>query len=120
MKINKIICLGDSITGTCCTGYDFYDGLKFYPFLLGEHFNCEIKNYGQGNNSNEKIGIDAEEDGLLANDQYIQFYKGYFGANSDPSVLGTWMSDSDAHIEAIEMEKQVDAYLTEIKYYGYI
>jgi len=58
MKINKIICLGDSITGTCCTGYDFYDGLKFYPFLLGEHFNCEIKNYGQGNNSNEKIGID--------------------------------------------------------------
>ena len=58
MKINKIICLGDSITGTCCTGYNFYDGLKFYPFLLGEHFNCEIKNFGQGNNSNEKIGID--------------------------------------------------------------
>ena len=63
----------------------------------------------------EKIGLDAEEDGLLANDQYIQFYKGYFGANSEPSALGTWMSDSDAHIEAIEMEKQLDAYLTEIK-----
>ena len=63
----------------------------------------------------EKIGLDAEEDGLLANDQYIQFYKGYFGANSEPSVLGTWMSDSDAHPDAIEMEKQADAYLTELK-----
>jgi|10_taG_2_1085330.scaffolds.fasta_scaffold01382_7 lysophospholipase L1-like esterase len=58
MKIKKIICFGDSITGTCVTGYNEYNGLKFYPYLLGEHFDCEIENYGQGNNSNEKIGID--------------------------------------------------------------
>ena len=64
---------------------------------------------------NEKIGLDAEEDGLSANDQYIQFNKGFYGANSEPSALGTWMSDSDAHIEAIEMETQLDAYLTQIK-----
>ena len=64
---------------------------------------------------NEKVGLQAEEDGLYANDQYIQFYKGYFGANSEPSVLGTWMSDSDAHIEAIEMENQLDVFLNQIK-----
>ena len=63
----------------------------------------------------EKVSSDAEDNGLSYDDQYIQFYKGYFGANSDPSVLGTWMSDSDAHIDAIEMEKQADAYLTQIK-----
>ena len=64
---------------------------------------------------NEKVGLDAEDQGLCSNDQYIQFYKGYFGANSEPSILGTWMSDSDAHIEAIEMEKQADVFLTQIK-----
>ena len=64
---------------------------------------------------NEKVGLEAEEDGLYANDQYIQFYKGYFGANSEPSVLGTWMSDSDAHPEAIEMENQLEVFLTQIK-----
>ena len=58
MKIKKIFCFGDSITGTCVTGYDYYLGLKFYPYLLGEYFDCKIKNYGEGNNSNEKIGID--------------------------------------------------------------
>ena len=63
----------------------------------------------------ENKDIDLTDQELFSNDQYIQFYKGYFGANSEPSALGTWMSDSDAHIEAIEMEKQLDAYLTEIK-----
>ena len=63
----------------------------------------------------ENPNIDLTNKELFTNDQYIQFYKGYFGANSEPSALGTWMSDSDAHIEAIEMEKQLDAYLTEIK-----
>ena len=63
----------------------------------------------------ENTDIDLTNKELFANDQYIQFYKGYFGANSDPSILGTWMSDSDAHPDAIEMEKQADAYLTELK-----
>tara|TARA_B100000902_G_scaffold335205_1_gene334784 strand:+ start:78 stop:416 length:339 start_codon:yes stop_codon:yes gene_type:complete len=63
----------------------------------------------------ENPKLDLAETNGFANDQYIQFYKGYFGANSEPSVLGTWMSDSDAHPDAIEMEKQADAYLTEIK-----
>lgn len=63
----------------------------------------------------ENPNIDLTNQELFANDQYIQFYKGYFGANSEPSVLGTWMSDSDAHPDAIEMEKQADAYLTELK-----
>ena len=59
MKIKKIICFGVSITGTCVTGYDHYNGLKFYPYLLGEYFDCEIKNYGESVNSNEKISIDV-------------------------------------------------------------
>ena len=63
----------------------------------------------------ENPNIDLTNQELFTNDQYIQFYKGYFGANSEPSVLGTWMSDSDAHPDAIEMEKQADAYLTELK-----
>ena len=63
----------------------------------------------------ENTDIDLTNKELFANDQYIQFYKGYFGANSDPSILGTWMSDSDACPEAIEMEKQADAFLTQIK-----
>ena len=63
----------------------------------------------------ENPDIDLTNKELFANDQYIQFYKGYFGANSDPSILGTWMSDSDAHPDAIEMEKQADAFLTQIK-----
>jgi len=63
----------------------------------------------------ENPNIDLAETNGFANDQYIQFNKGYFGANSDPSVLGTWMSDSDAHPDAIEMEKQADAFLTQIK-----
>jgi hypothetical protein len=58
MKINKIYCFGDSITGHCVTGHDHYNGLKFYPYLLGEHFNCDVINIGKGNNSNEKICID--------------------------------------------------------------
>ena len=64
---------------------------------------------------NDSVTLGAEISGKYANDQYIQFYKGYFGANSEPSVLGTWMSDSDAHSEAIEMEKQLDTFLTQIK-----
>ncbi len=63
----------------------------------------------------ENTDIDLTNQELFASDQYIQFYKGYFGANSDPSILGTWMSDSDAHPDAIEMEKQADAFLTQIK-----
>ena len=58
-NINKIFCFGDSITGHCVTGNDHYNGLKFYPYLLGKHFDCEIKNYGESVNSNEKISIDA-------------------------------------------------------------
>ena len=42
MKIKKILCFGDSITGTCVTGQNTYDGLKFYPYLLGKHFDCEV------------------------------------------------------------------------------
>ena len=63
----------------------------------------------------ENTDLDLTNKELFASDQYIQFYKGYFGANSEPSVLGTWMSDSDACPEAIEMEKQADIFLTQIK-----
>jgi hypothetical protein len=58
-NINKIFCFGDSITGHCVTGNDHYNGLKFYPYLLGEYFDCEIENYGVSVNSNEKISIDV-------------------------------------------------------------
>ena len=57
--MDKIFCFGDSITGHCVTGHDHYNGLKFYPYLLGEYFDCEIENYGVSVNSNEKISIDV-------------------------------------------------------------
>ena len=68
MKIKKILCFGDSITGTCVTGQNTYDGLKFYPYLLGKHFDCEVNNFGLGNNSNEKIAMDVAQS--LLNDNF--------------------------------------------------
>ena len=35
----------------------------------------------------ENKDIDLTDQELFSNDQYIQFYKGYFGANSEHSVL---------------------------------
>ena len=49
----------------------------------------------------------------------IYFKKGYFGANSEPNVYGGWYNDEhgnpDASDGAIEMEKQVDVYIDELR-----
>ena len=44
----------------------------------------------------------------------IYFKKGYFGANSEPSVIEGWYKDEGSE-EAEEMVTQVDTYLNELE-----
>ncbi len=86
--------------------------VKFFE----QHGWTEVEDEGRGILfENPNIDLTNDGDGFQQYDQYIQFNKGYFGANSEPSVLGTWMSGDDVCEEAIEMEKQADVYLTELK-----
>ena len=64
----------------------------------------------------EDQGSDYGQDQQFEKDgNIITYNKGYFGANSEPQVLGNWYNGDDINPEAEEMVNQVDTYLSEIK-----
>ena len=50
-----------------------------------------------------------------SNGDQLTFYAGYFGANSEPSILGNWYNGDDIDPSAEEAVNQVDTYLSELK-----
>ena len=53
--------------------------------------------------------------------EFIEYTKGYFGANSEPSVTGQWYNGDEVSKESLEAEEQVLVYINELKKsYAYI
>ncbi len=47
--------------------------------------------------------------------EFIEYTKGYFGANSEPSVTGQWYNGDEVSKESLEAEEQVLVYINELK-----
>ena len=72
-------------------------------FIEDLGFDCQGSDYGQDLQLENQKG------------EIIQFNKGYFGANSEPNVLGNWMDYRDISDEALEAEKQIQVYIDQLR-----
>ena len=63
-------------------------------------------------------GSDTGRDILFENPntgEFLQYNKGYFGANSEPSILGQWYNGDEVSKESLEAEEQVQVYIDQLR-----
>jgi hypothetical protein len=65
----------------------------------------------------EYLDSDYGRDHIFENSKgdQITYYAGYFGANSEPQILGNWYNGDDIDPSSEEAVNQVETYLEEIK-----
>jgi len=65
----------------------------------------------------EYLDSDYGQDHIFENDkgEQLTYMSGYFGANSEPQILGNWYNGDSISDAAQEAETQVTTYLEEIK-----